>query len=61
MSKRRKKRDVFSDPGDPKFIEQWYLVSISTQTAFDKKLHVFCLSDMIQNRELVELFVSQSQ
>lgn len=60
MSKRRKKRDVFQQPDDPKFRDQWYLVSRATEAALNKELYVFplCLSDIIQDCKLIEPFVS---
>lgn len=47
MSKRRKKRDVFVEPTDPKFRDQWYLVSTSTAILYSTKDNIFlvvCIS-----------------
>lgn len=63
VSKRRKKRDVYQEPSDPKFRDQWYLVSRSTDTAFNKKPRVFplCLSETIQDLKLIEPLSPQSE
>lgn len=41
--KRRKKRDVFTEPSDPKFRDQWYLVSIN-QSGQKNHLTKACVS-----------------
>lgn len=58
MAKRRTKRDLYLEPTDPKFPQQWYLVRCWLSLWAPLSFFLFCLPSSLSLPSLLSLGVS---